>query len=127
MNIIIKLSSALLCTALLSLSANEVDKKQEVKIDPEYGLIVAPGMQDIINNCTACHSTKFIINQRGSRETWKDMIVWMQETQGLWEFDAQTEKSILDYLETNYCPDARIHRRNNLDKSLLPKNPYEKI
>jgi hypothetical protein len=124
MNIITKFSFALLCITLLALSANAVVKEQ--KVDPVHGLIVAPGVQDIINNCTACHSSKFILKQRGSRDTWKEMIVWMQETQGLWQFDAKTQKSILDYLATNYAPDNKIERRKSLHKSLLPKNPYDK-
>lgn len=90
------------------------------KIDKDTGLIVAPGMDVVIANCTVCHSAKFITLQRGDRDTWLAMIRWMQDTQGLWEFDPKTEDTILTYLETNYAPDA-ASRRPNLSKELLPK------
>lgn len=112
----------------LSLSAEVAHPKKVEKIqaiDPETGLIVAKGVEDVKANCTVCHSAKFILLQRGDRQTWKDMIVWMQKTQGLWEFDPVTEKSILDYLATNYAPDDKIERRKNLPLSMLPVNPYE--
>lgn len=117
-------------SALFALNVNAAQPKKIKKItaiDPQTGLIVAKGVENVIANCTACHSAKFIILQRGNRKTWKDMIVWMQETQGLWEFDPATEKSILDYLATNYAPDDKIERRKNLPHNELPKNPYEKI
>ena len=128
MKTLIKILGLLVLSALFTLNTNAAQSKEIKKvteIDPKSGLIVAKGMEDVIANCTACHSTKFIINQKGSRETWKDMIVWMQETQGLWEFDPATEKSILDYLATNYAPDNKIERRKILPPSALPKNPYK--
>lgn len=114
--------------ALFAINAYAVQPKKVEKItaiDPETGLIVAKGVEDVKANCTVCHSAKFILLQRGDRQTWKDMIVWMQKTQGLWEFDPVTEKSILDYLSTNYAPDDKIERRKNLPHSALPVNPYE--
>jgi len=114
-----------------NLNAAQPKKIKKIKaIDPETGLIVAKGVEDVIANCTACHSAKFITLQRGDRQTWKDMIVWMQETQGLWSLDMpnadgqNTEKVILDYLSINYAPDDKIERRKNLPLSEQPKNPY---
>lgn len=102
--------------ALLS-SFSFADEKQ---YDKETGLIVDSGVEVVKTNCTVCHSAKFITLQRGNRQTWLDMIRWMQETQGLWEFDPKTEKIILDYLEKNYAP-SESSRRPNLSKDLLPK------
>jgi len=130
MKTLIKVLGLLMISALFALNVNAAQPKKIKKItaiDPQTGLIVAKGVENVIANCTACHSAKFIILQRGNRKTWKDMIVWMQETQGLWEFDPATEKSILDYLATNYAPDDKIERRKNLPHNELPKNPYEKI
>jgi len=130
MKTLIKVLGLLTLSALFALNVNAAQPKKIKKItaiDPQTGLIVAKGVENVIANCTACHSAKFIILQRGNRKTWKDMIVWMQETQGLWEFDPATEKSILDYLATNYAPDDKIERRKNLPHNELPKNPYEKI
>ena len=129
MKTLIKILGLLVLSALFALNTNAAQPKKIKKItaiDPETGLIVAKGIENVIANCTACHSAKFIILQRGSRETWKDMIVWMQKTQGLWEFDPATEKSILDYLSTNYAPDNKIERRKILPPSALPNNPYKK-
>lgn len=92
----------------------------EKEYDKETGLIIDTGMEVVRANCTACHSAKFITLQRGDRETWLDMIRWMQETQGLWQFDAKTEKTILDYLEKNYAPEA-ASRRQLLSEDLMPK------
>ena len=102
----------LLSFLVFTLNAKELDK--------DTGLIVAPGMEIVKANCTACHSAKFITLQRGDRQTWADMIKWMQETQGLWQFDPKTEDIILTYLETNYAPNA-VSRRPNLSKSLMPQ------
>ncbi len=76
-------------------------------------------MEVVKANCTACHSAKFITLQKGSREVWLDMIRWMQRTQGLWEFDAKTETTILDYLEVNYAPEE-ASRRQLLNQKYLP-------
>jgi hypothetical protein len=115
----------------LNVSAAEPKKIEHIQaIDPATGLIVAPGVEDVVANCTACHSAKFITLQRGDRQTWKDMIVWMQKTQGLWDLNTKnaqgqnTEKVILDYLATNYAPDNKIERRKNLPLKALPANPY---
>lgn len=133
MRTLIKVLSTLALSSILAISVNAASPKKvkEIKaIDPATGLIVAKGVEDVVANCTACHSAKFITLQRGDRQTWKDMIRWMQRTQGLWSLDIpnakgeNTEKVILDYLSKNYAPDNRIERRKNLPPSALPKNPY---
>jgi len=98
-----------MCTALLN--AKEIDKQS--------GLIIDKGLETVKANCTVCHSAKFIILQKGDRETWKSMIRWMQKTQGLWEFTPEIEDEILTYLETNYPP-GDISRRPNLKAKDLP-------
>jgi len=90
-------------------------------IDEETGLIIDLHWQTVKNNCTVCHSAKIITNQRGNRETWKNIIRWMQDTQGLWEFDEYTEKAILDYLAKNYPP-VSSHRRLPISDELMPDN-----
>ena len=133
MRTLTKVIGTLTLSALFALNVSAPEPKKIKKIqaiDPATGLIVAPGVEDVVANCTACHSAKFIILQRGDRQTWKDMIVWMQKTQGLWSLDMpnakgeNTEKVILDYLSTNYAPDDRIERRKSLPLKELPKNPY---
>ena len=91
--------------------------------DPDSGLIVAEHWELVKAQCGACHSPKLVTQNRGSRQTWLGMIRWMQETQGLWQFDPATETAILDYLEINYAP-AAASRRPPINRSLMPVNPY---
>jgi len=131
-----KVIGTLTLSAIFALNASAAHPKQIKKvkaIDPETGLIVATGVEEVKANCTVCHSSKFIIHQRGDKQTWKDMISWMQKTQGLWPLTGpsasvpgkNTEEVILSYLSTNYAPDNKIERRKNLPISALPVNPYE--
>lgn len=84
------------------------------KVDEETGLIIGKGFETVKKNCTVCHSAKLITQNRMNRERWLETIRWMQETQGLREFDPETEKEILDYLSAHYAPE-RIYRRRPLD------------
>lgn len=88
------------------------DEPASETIDPTTGLIVADELPLIISNCTACHSAKLITQNRATREGWKSMIVWMQETQDLWDLGPNEDK-ILDYLARYYAPE-KIGRRKNL-------------
>ncbi len=92
--------------------------------DPETGFIVAEGWETVRNSCTACHSAKLVTQNSGSRNRWLELIRWMQATQGLWQFDAATEKTILDYLSTQYGSKEGA-RRPPLPRALLPDNPYK--
>ncbi len=116
----------ILLASFLSLHAAETKnvkastKKTKVQYDKDTGLIIDKGVDIVKGNCTACHSAKFIILQKGDRDTWLAMIRWMQRTQGLWEFDKDTENTILTYLAKNYPP-GKASRRPNLKPSELPK------
>ncbi|MEQ8703862.1 MAG: hypothetical protein RIC19_08070 [Phaeodactylibacter sp.] len=79
----------------------------------ETGLIAAEGWEVVRGTCTACHSAKLVTQNKATRDGWKNMIVWMQETQGLWDLGDQ-EKTILDYLAAHYAPEE-ASRRANLD------------
>ncbi len=104
---------------LLILLASSSIFLQAQKIDSESGLIIAKGFETVKANCTVCHSAKFITTQKGDRDTWKAMIVWMQRTQGLWQFTPEIEDEILTYLETNYPP-GNVYRRANLKIKDMP-------
>lgn len=73
------------------------------------GLIDADGLMPVVNNCTNCHSSELIIQNRMSAEGWKQTIEWMQETQNLWDLGAN-EKVIIDYLITNYPVEKKGRR-----------------
>ena len=97
------------------------------EIDPETGLIIADGYELVKKTCIRCHSAKNITQYSGTRLTWLGMISWMQTTQGLEKFDADTEKQILDYLETNYGPKEANYRRAHIPSFLMPPNPYRSL
>ncbi|MDW7748686.1 hypothetical protein [Halomonas sp.] len=111
------LGVALLCLPLAA-GAQETD--------PDTGLVKAEGWETVRNNCTACHSAKLVTQNSGSRNHWQYLIRWMQDTQGLWEFQAETEATILDYLAEYYGPKEDT-RRPALPRTLMPDNPYPTV
>ena len=68
----------------------------------------------VINNCTNCHSPKLVIQNRMNADRWNATIVWMQETQNLWQL-GDNQKVIVDYLVKNYPPIDK-GRREGLTK-----------
>lgn len=109
--------------SLILLAFHAVATEKSPDLDPATGLKINTGWRLVKSNCTVCHSAKFIVMQRGDRETWLEMIQWMQKSQGLWQFDPSTEATILDYLATNYPP-GKSGRRPNLPTRELPPNPW---
>ncbi len=89
-------------------------------LDSETGFVIDEHWELVKSNCTGCHSAKIVTQTRAERETWLEMIRWMQRTQNLWQFPPQTETEILDYLASNYAPVRPRSRRAPLDASLLP-------
>lgn len=82
-------------------------------IHVKTGLKADEDLQLIIGACTSCHSAKLITQNSATRVGWKNMIVWMQETQGLPDLGDQ-EPRILNYLSRHYAP-KEVGRRENLD------------
>ena len=93
---------------------NQTSKEEPEVVDNIHvatGLVAAEGLKAVIQNCTGCHSSKLIIQNRMSRESWATTINWMQQTQGLWDLGENTQP-ILDYLATNYAPSKKGRREN---------------
>ena len=65
-------------------------------------MIIDKNWELVKKNCTGCHSAKIVIQQGVNRDTWLEIIRWIQKEQGLWQFDTNTENKILDYLSKNY-------------------------
>jgi hypothetical protein len=82
----------------------------------ENGIHLATGFKEgenldlVIANCTSCHSAKMVTQNRATRDGWKTMIRWMQETQNLWEL-GDNEPLILDYLAKYYAPEKAGRRQ----------------
>lgn len=77
------------------------------------GMYDDPNLQLVISSCTPCHSSKLITQNKATRDGWKKMIEWMQETQGLSDLGS-SEPAILGYLAKYYAP-KETGRRKNLD------------
>jgi hypothetical protein len=107
------------CGVLLLLVTLGSTALAEETVDEATGLRVAPGWELVRAHCGGCHSHKLVTNQRADRQTWQDIIRWMQATQNLWQFDAATENSILDYLAANYPPQPN-RRRAPIPPTLMP-------
>lgn len=88
--------------------------KVENGIHTRTGFIDAPGMIETVQNCTNCHSSKLVIQNRMNKERWIATIRWMQESQNLWDL-GKNEEIIVDYLVTNYPPEIVGRRANLID------------
>lgn len=77
----------------------------------ESGLIAEGDFQLVVNNCGGCHAHSLVTQNRNDHNGWKEVIVWMQETQGLWDLGQQEEK-IISYLATYYAPENAGRRKN---------------
>lgn len=89
------------------------------EIDEQTGLIRKPGWEQVRTHCGGCHSHALVTSQRADRQTWLDMIRWMQATQNLWQLEPATEAQILDYLAANYPPQPN-RRRAPIPPGLMP-------
>lgn len=76
-----------------------------LKIDAESGLVDSPSLMMVKAQCTACHSSKLILQHRFTRAGWTERIRWMQKYHKLWDL-GESEKVVLDYLEKYYGPSA---------------------
>ncbi|MFT5859698.1 MAG: hypothetical protein ACI865_001802 [Flavobacteriaceae bacterium] len=93
----------------------ELPEEEPLVIDGihvESGLIYDDGYDLVIKNCAGCHSLALVTQNAATHDGWKDVIRWMQKTQGLWEL-GEAEDPILDYLSKNYAP-KEFGRRPNL-------------
>ena len=75
------------------------------------GFVEGEGLKKVIQNCTNCHSSKLVIQNRMSKERWTETIKWMQETQNLWDL-GENEAIIINYLATHYAPKEKGRREN---------------
>ncbi|MCI4669250.1 MAG: monoheme cytochrome C [Bacteroidia bacterium] len=81
--------------------------------DQATGFVAEGDYLLVKTTCTACHSSKLVLQNRATREGWKEMIVWMQETQKLWDL-GENEDKILDYL-AKYQGPVKKGRRSPLE------------
>ena len=87
----------------------EDEDRIENGIHLRTGLVDAEGLMTVVNNCTNCHSSKLVTQNRMSAERWNATIKWMQETQNLWDL-GKNQEIIVNYLVTNYPPKDKGRR-----------------
>ncbi len=112
-NILLMIATFILVILIVDPSLSMFQKQQTyVDIDEDKiengihirtGFKEGKGLQEVINNCTNCHSSKLVIQNRMNEERWNATIKWMQETQNLWDL-GENQKIIVDYLVANYPP-----------------------
>ena len=88
--------------------------KIEDGIHVRTGFVEGEGLMTVVNNCTNCHSAKLVTQNRMNEEGWRATIVWMQETQNLWDL-GKNEDIIVNYLATYYAPEKKGRRQNLTD------------
>ncbi len=74
----------------------------EVALDPDFGLPAGDGMEDTYYQCSACHSTSIIVQQRLTDARWDYLWDWMIEKQGMQDTDAETREIIMAYLQEHF-------------------------
>ena len=84
------------------------------------------GRDEVLGNCTICHSEALILNNRMSRQRWDETITWMQEKQGLWELEPEMRKTILDYLAKHQGISDRPAGSGTMYRHHYPVNPLAK-
>lgn len=100
-------------TETLSKVVDDEDKIEN-GIHIRTGFIDDVGLMTVVNNCTNCHSSKLVIQNKMNADSWNATIKWMQKTQNLWEL-GDNQKVIVDYLVKNYPPIDK-GRREGLTK-----------
>jgi hypothetical protein len=85
---------------LVSLLLATVINAQE--IDSTTGLIIDKGLGKVKENCTICHTGRFIVVNGGDRDFWKKKVHIMQVAYGLWKIEKEDKEILLNYLSKNY-------------------------
>jgi len=105
------IESTMIDSEYLTVTAEENEDKIENGIHIRTGFVDDKGLIETINNCTNCHSSKLVIQNRMSKEQWIATIRWMQKTQNLWDL-GRNEEIIVNYLSKNYAPIKKGRREN---------------
>lgn len=77
-------------------------------IDPTTGLIIDDGLDKVKENCTICHTGRFIVVNGGDKSFWRAKMKTMQTAYGLWDIDPKSEDRMLNYLAKNYSKKVNI-------------------
>ncbi|MDX1555779.1 MAG: hypothetical protein R3212_07120 [Xanthomonadales bacterium] len=89
--------------------------------DPQSGLVIDTDWELVRANCSGCHSTALVTQNRMNAEGWLHTIRWMQQKHNLWDL-GESEDGIIAYLERNYGVLDRPHRRQPINQPPLDED-----
>jgi hypothetical protein len=78
------------------------------KIDSTTGLIIDKGLSKVKENCTICHTGRFIVVNGGDRDFWTKKIRIMQVAYGLWKIEKEDKEALIKYLSKNYSKKKKV-------------------
>jgi hypothetical protein len=78
------------------------------EIDNTTGLIIDNGLGKVKENCTICHTGRFIVVNGGDRKFWTKKIHIMQAAYGLWKIDKEDKEILIKYLSKNYAKKKNV-------------------
>jgi len=93
----------ILLTILIAISSLQADT-----IDSTTGLIIDKGLGKVKENCTICHTGRFIVVNGGDREFWTNKVHIMQVAYGLWKIDKNDKEILIKYLSKNYSKKRKV-------------------
>jgi hypothetical protein len=70
----------------------------------------APGVEITYYACSACHSFKLVAQQGLSKESWREVLVWMVEEQEMEPMEPSDFLVTLNYLTKFYGPDRLANK-----------------
>lgn len=104
---------------VLTFATNGV-AQEDLPTDPQSGLIVDHDWTLVYANCSGCHSTRLVAQNRMNAAGWLETIRWMQKKHNLWDL-GENESRIVTYLEKHYGATGLPPRRKPLDQPPLNK------
>lgn len=79
------------------------DDAEAVELDPDLGnLPDTEGAEETYYQCTACHSTAIIKQQRLTDARWDYLWDWMVAEQGMYDPEDGTRETVLSYLKQHF-------------------------
>ena len=96
------LLSLLLGVMFTLLNANKLT------IDSVTSLVNDVGLEDVKENCTVCHTGRFIVMNGGDKKFWYYKIRLMQKGFGLWKIKPDAKQRIIEYLSKYYSKKHNI-------------------
>lgn len=78
------------------------------EIDSTTDLIVDEGLDKVKENCTICHTGRFIVVNGGDKKFWTAKMKTMQTAYGLWDIDPKSQERMINYLAKNYSKKVNV-------------------